>query len=220
MVKALRFGSRFVPLASIPEITYDPPTFVRPSHAGASAFCVIGKLVVDFEVQRFTRRCAATDRELRPGESFYSVLKVEGADVVRYDYASETWQGPPDDALGWWKSEVPDPKANRVHWAPNDIMLHYFQQLTADPNKQDVAYVLALLLIRRRVFKLEASQRSSDGHEELVVYCSKKEQQYHIPVVHPEPERIQAIQQELAATLFAKAEDSGSSSESADHEPQ
>ena len=137
---------------------------------------------------------------------------MEGAEVVRYDYATECWQGAPDDCLGWWKSEVPDPKANRLQWAPNDIMLHYFQQLSADRSTQDVAYVLSLLLIRRRVFKLEANENADDGTEVLVVYCPKNEQQYRIPVVMPEAERIQVIQQELAATLFAKAEDSNAAS--------
>ena len=35
--------------------------------------------MLDFEVQRCTRRCAATDRELKPGETFYSTLVVVGA---------------------------------------------------------------------------------------------------------------------------------------------
>ena len=60
---------------------------------------------MDFEVQRFTRRCAATDRELAPGELFYSVLLAEGAEVVRHDYAAEAWNGPTVRAApGWWKS--------------------------------------------------------------------------------------------------------------------
>ena len=40
---------------------------------------------MEFDVQRCSRRCAETDREFRPGESFFSVLLPEGADVVRRD---------------------------------------------------------------------------------------------------------------------------------------
>ena len=49
---------------------------------------------LDFEIQRFTRRCAATDRPLEPGELCYTVLEVEGAEVVRKDFAASAWTGP------------------------------------------------------------------------------------------------------------------------------
>jgi len=56
--------------------------------------------MIDYEVQRCTRRCATTQRELQPGEIFYSTLVAEGAQVVRHDYSQEAWQGPPEGVLG------------------------------------------------------------------------------------------------------------------------
>ena len=121
--------------------------------------------MIDFEIQKFSRRCASTGRELAPGEAFYSVLVAEGAEVIRLDYSTESWSGAPDDAVGWWKSEVPDPKSNRLQWAPNDVMLHYFQQILAQDNKKEVCYVLTLLMIRRRIFKMEATERDAQGRD-------------------------------------------------------
>lgn len=164
---------------------------------------------MDFEVQKFTRRCAASERELAAGESFYSVLVPEGADVVRQDFAAENWQGPPETALGWWKSEVPDPKANRLHWAPNDVMLHYFKQLQQRDDKNEVAYILALLMIRRRIFKLEATESTPEGHERMMVYCPKTEEEYQVLVCTPTEAQVSQIQQELAELLFAKGEQTG-----------
>ena len=71
--------------------------------------------MIDFEVQRCTRRCAKTDREFKAGEVFYSILVSQGAAVVRYDYSSEAWEGPPEEAIGWWKSQMPDANANKLH---------------------------------------------------------------------------------------------------------
>jgi hypothetical protein len=162
--------------------------------------------VLDFEVQKFTRRCAATDRELRAGDSFYSVLIAQDGQVVRRDYAVDAWHGPPDGALGWWKSQVPDPRANRLYWAPHEVTLRYFQQLIEEPSRGDLCYVLALLMIRRRIFKLEATEVDADGTEVLVVYCPRIEAEYRIPVRHPDVQQVAAIQQELAALLFARAD--------------
>lgn len=162
--------------------------------------------MLDFTVQKFTRRCAASERELKPGEAFYSVLVPEGSDVVRLDYSEQHWQGPPENALGWWKSEVPDPKATRINWAPNDVMMHYFEQLREDPTKQDLCYVLVLLMLRRRIFRLDATETSETGEESLVIYCARNETEYQIPVVSPTAERVEEIQRELSELLFARAD--------------
>jgi len=115
--------------------------------------------MIDYEVQRCTRHCAVTGRELQPGETFYSTLSAAGAQVVRNDYSQESWQGPPEGILGWWKSHMPARDAKKMHWAPNDVMLDLLETLESQPDKQDLRYVLALLLIRRRVVRLEETER-------------------------------------------------------------
>jgi hypothetical protein len=161
--------------------------------------------MLDFAVQRCTRRCHASERELKPGETFYSALVADGAAVVRLDFCEEAWEGPPQDALGWWKSQMPTPHANKLHWAPNDVILHYFQQLGEDPTQADTRYVLALLMTRRRIMRLERSEHDDSGQEQLVLFCPRSENEYHVPVTTPTPERVKAIQDELARLLYADA---------------
>ena len=156
--------------------------------------------MLDFDVKSRGRNCAKLDRPLEPGEKYYSVLIAEGSQVVRYDYASDAWEGPPEKAIGWWKSQVPDHRGNQVHWAPNDFMLHYFEQLESDPEKQDVRFVLALLMVRRRILRMEETDDIDENT--LAVYCQKNETTYHVPAAQPSAERIAAIQEELAALLF------------------
>ena len=159
----------------------------------------------EYEVQRCTRRCHGTDRELQAGEPFFSVLVPERAQVVRHDFSVQAWKGPPDNALGWWKSQMPDPSARKLHWAPNDVMLHYFEQLAQQPERNDIRYVLGLLMIRRRVLRLEESEHDESGGEVLVLYCPRNDKEYQVNVFHPGEKRISEIQAELAQLLFAKA---------------
>ncbi len=160
---------------------------------------------MDFEAPRFTRHCAVTGKELAAGEEFYSVLIAEGAELVRRDYSAQAWQGPPEGAIGSWKSKVPGPNTRRMHWAPNDVMLHLFDELELQPERQDMRYVLALLLLRRRVFRMEGEEQDAQGRGLLVLYCPRREATYKVPVVVPEDPRIQEIQGELARLLFAHA---------------
>jgi hypothetical protein len=161
--------------------------------------------MLEFDVQRSSRHCAETGREFVPGETYYSALIVQRGDTVRRDYSAEAWHGPPEGTLGWWKSQLPEPNARKLHWAPNDVMLHYFEQLDGVTGKQDVRYILALLMIRRRVLRLEHNETDDAGREVLVVYCPRTESEYRVLAATPDSQRANEIQEELAQLLQTDA---------------
>jgi hypothetical protein len=159
--------------------------------------------MLDFDVKRCTRKCTATEQDLKPGEEFYSVLVSQGAEVVRLDYSKAAWDGPPEGNIGWWKSRMPDPNEKKVDWAPSDVILHYFQKLAERPDSADTRYVLTLLMIRRRMLRLEESESADDGTETMILFCPKNETEYRVQVVDPSSDRVAAIQDELANLLFS-----------------
>lgn len=169
-------------------------------------------MLLDFEVQRCARRCAATERALDAGDVCYSVLEINGADVVRKDYCAEAWTGAPETALGWWKCRIPEPTAKKIKLAPNDVLLELFDQLAERPDQQDLRYVLTLLLVRRRVLRVDlasgefAERMDDDGNETMIVNCPKREATYTVMVSMPSGERIDEIQQQLSELLIADAE--------------
>jgi len=165
--------------------------------------------MIDFEIQRCTRHCAATARPLEPGEEFYSVLVSEGGNIIRLDYGLDAWQGPPEGAIGCWRSQIPRLDQHKLHWAPNDVMLHLFEQYESDPSQADTRYVLALLLVRRRVMRLEETEHEGTRSEVLVLYCPRNENTYRVRAVLPDDQRADEIQQELGRLLFAKGEGEG-----------
>ena len=89
----------------------------------------------------------------------------------------------------------------RPHWAPNDVMLNYFERLLDDPAAADARYVLALLLVRRRVLRVESHEQDDVGRPALLLYCARNESQYRVSELLPSPERAAAIQQQLAELL-------------------
>ncbi|PHS03369.1 MAG: hypothetical protein COA78_17865 [Blastopirellula sp.] len=161
--------------------------------------------MMDFEVQRCTRHCAETEREFEPGEPFFSALVQEEAEIVRKDFCTDAWDGPPEETVGWWKSQMPDPKANRMNWAPSDVMLDYFERLENDATRGDVRYILALLMVRRRILRLEDPLDDEDQENQLTVYSAKREKQFQVSIVTPTSARVEEIQNELAALLFSDA---------------
>jgi hypothetical protein len=156
---------------------------------------------MEYEIERSSKSCTATGREFAPGEEFYSVLVAEGSELKRCDYSIEAWHGPPEGAIGWWKSQMPGQHARRAHWAPNDLLLNFFDELGQQPDKQDMRFVLALLLVRRRVMRLEEEQRDDAGQERLVLYCPRRDAQYEVVSMTLDRGRMDEIQQVLAKLL-------------------
>jgi len=161
--------------------------------------------MIDFHLQRCTRRCAALDRELEAGETYFSVLIEEGSDVIRKDYSAEAWEGPPENSLSWWKATMADTSGAKVQWAPNEVLLHYFEQLEERPDKQDTRYVLALLLVRRRLLNLEETQTEGDC-DIFVLTSAAQDREHHVLVVDPSRKRVEEIEQELGKLLFTDGE--------------
>jgi hypothetical protein len=167
---------------------------------------------LDFEIQRSTRRCAATDQPLEPGDVCYSVLEVRGADVIRKDFAQSAWTGPPAEAFGWWKSRVPEPHIRKIRLAPNEVLLELFDQLVEQLESEDMRYVLALLLVRRRVLRLDGPTALGDQPSSLAdvqtmtVFCPARDATYEVTAVMPSDERIEQIQQQLGELLVSGAE--------------
>src|SRR5690242_2349000 len=160
---------------------------------------------MDYEVERCTRHCAASGRELTEGEEFYSVLMAEKREVRRHDYAAEAWSGPPDAAVAWWKSRMPTREAKRGQLAPNEVLLQLFAELEHVPEKADMRYVLALLLVRRRVLREEDVERDDAGGDVMALYSPREETNYRVAVNVPNEQRTEEIQAELARLLYADA---------------
>ena len=154
------------------------------------------------DVPKLSKTCSATHRELKPGEAFFSVLFEESGGVRRLDYAAENWTGPPPNASGWWKSTVPAANEKKVKLAPNEILLELFDQLANQPDKIDVRYVLALLLIRRRLFRYEREEEAETGEKTLVVYSLKQNLTLEIPVAMPNATRLKEVQDYLNSSLY------------------
>ena len=159
------------------------------------------------EIPRCTKFCAATGQEITPGQTVFSVLLEEEGNYKRIDYSQEGWKNRPENSnesashiLGWWKHKLPIAAEKKAKLAPNEILLSLFEQLTEQPDKQELGYVLALLLVRRRVFRLEKEEKATDGQswDKIVIYHPKTDTTHEIFVAVPEQQRIEELQNELA----------------------
>jgi len=156
---------------------------------------------MDYHIEHATRHCATTGREFAEGEEFYSVVDDSGGSLKRQNYSAEAWPGPPADALAWWKCRMPRREEKKNRAAPSQVLLELFHQLADQAERRQLRYVLALLMIRRRIFRLEETTRDARGAESLLVYCPRDEASYQVEAVDLDAAQVQAIQDELSRML-------------------
>lgn len=163
------------------------------------------------EVPRFTRICAETGQEIVPGQAVYSLLLENNDQYIRKDYCVDAWKvrsknlkNPEEKqdmktgrVVGWWKHKVPLPNDKKAKQAPNDILIKIFEDLADRPDKQEMRYVIALLLIRRRIFRLERDKNEN----KMIVYAPKTDTTHEVLAIVPEEEKMDQIQNELMQLL-------------------
>jgi hypothetical protein len=89
----------------------------------------------------------------------------------------------------------------RVYWAPPEVLLSVFQHYLSQGGTADLAYVLALVLIRKKILHIQDSLQANRDDQMLLIDLKTK-QEFQVPVVQLTPQRIQTIQAELNEKLF------------------
>jgi hypothetical protein len=155
----------------------------------------------EYQIQPNTRHCCATGREMKAGEVCYSVLLEEAGKFVRRDYSPEAWQGPPPGAFSFWQGRISAGAAPRRPPIDDELLLDCFARLEsqAEPSRLAFRYVLGLLLLRRKRFKIE-NTRQEGGQEVLVLRCGKGGRH---EVVNPglTDEEMEAVQEDVFQAL-------------------
>jgi hypothetical protein len=158
-------------------------------------------MVVEYQIQPNSRRCAVTGRELQPGQRYYSALVEEGTQLLRRDYSPEAWTGPPPGCFSFWTGKVPPPQDNVKPRFDDELLEECFHRLEGqtDPGRINFRYVVTLLLLRRKRLTLEG--QGPGGADTMIVRCTGGGSRHE--VVNPQlgAEEMQQVQDEVFQVL-------------------
>ena len=120
-----------------------------------------------YDLGRHAGRCHATGEAFEPGDPYVATL-VEREDdeaLDRLDFSESAWSSGarPDRLFAFWSARAPEGKEpERVVIEPGSLLgvLESLAEAT-DPKRVAFRYVLALLLLRKRV--LEPAPGAGDG---------------------------------------------------------
>ncbi|MBM4072502.1 MAG: hypothetical protein FJ271_26770 [Planctomycetes bacterium] len=158
--------------------------------------------MTDYQIEPHTRRCAATGRDLQPGERFYTALLEEGEHFARKDYSSDGWQGPPPGSFSYWTGKVPPAEAAHKARFDPELLMDCFLRLDgqSDPARVNFRYVVGLLLMRRKRLRFE--QAVTDGDiEKVSLRCTRTGARHEVINPRLGEEEMMQVQSEVFKVL-------------------
>lgn len=157
---------------------------------------------MDYQFKSIGKSCAATGQPLQPGTRCHSVLVERNGQMLRLDFSDDGWNGPPEDAIGEWITVVSGDMDQPQEIDPDSLMT-YFEQLCEEPNPahDQMRYVLAVLLLKKKRLRLEGSRTDEDGNNFLQLVGVRGEGDFEIPDQELDEDEINSLEAALPTQL-------------------
>ena len=187
-----------------------------------------------YDIQRPTGQCAFTGRILQPGEAYIAALiEVDPAQLLaaeaaaaaaprnqaaaslgmkRLDIALDVWQEGkrPDRLFSHWKSVVAQPNQKKKLFVDDEVLVGLFRRLegSEQPERQAFRFVLALILMRKRLLRFDGNRRQAlpGGETQEWWTVTPRGEEQALDVLNPglDEEKIQQVAQNLSEILEAE----------------
>ncbi len=120
-----------------------------------------------YEFGRRTGVCRVSGRAIAPGETYIAALiektAEEGEGLDRADFTLEAWESSarPSRLFAFWRATLDSEDSNKPTLIDDESLLGLFEQLegASEPKRLAFRYVLALLLVRKRLLVLAGEKK-------------------------------------------------------------
>ncbi len=167
----------------------------------------------DWKIDRKGTQCGACGKEFAAGETFVSAIWLrepptdEGA-FERKDACPACFEAEEREPFSRWVTRLP-PEKPKGPLLDLGLAREFLLRLVAeaDPERRNVTYVLALLLLRKRRLKLLEQRREGDlAIMTLRVTGTDEGKEFEVPAPEPTAEETEEITAELSR-LFGLGDD-------------
>ncbi|HAI12316.1 MAG TPA: hypothetical protein DCM28_11470 [Phycisphaerales bacterium] len=185
-----------------------------------------------YQIQRTSGICAITERKLEPGEIYIATLvdapleegqkpAKDDPGFVRVDISMQAWdEGKrPEKMFSYWKSTVPEPSKKKKLFVDDSVLFNLLLRLADEtqPQRQAFRFVIALILMRKKLLRYDKSSKQDDGTELWTMtpkldmtkgHMGKWDEKNKLAIIDPhlDEDQIQQVSDQLGQILEAELE--------------
>ncbi|MBT3198428.1 MAG: hypothetical protein HN350_00770 [Phycisphaerales bacterium] len=159
----------------------------------------------DYNIRKTSGQCSECETQLEPGTEFTATVSEGQDELIRNDYCDKCAESLSEEAtkavLCKWRTVVPHPEEKKKLLVSNDLLVNLFERLSdsEEPSKINFRYVLALVLMRKKILIYDRMGVNDEGQEVWSM---------HFKGAGPEPEEQLVIDPKLDEDQIAEVSDS------------
>lgn len=164
----------------------------------------------EYNISRPAGTCGECGKQLQVGDEFVTVVRDADDELSRNDYCMSCWKNPPQgrDVLGVWHSKIPPKQEKKRLFVDDDLLVNLFTRLEGadDPSRINLRFVLALVLMRKRLLSYDGMTRTPDGREMWNMRLRGAEAANSVENPHMDDEKIADVSRRLGEILEGELE--------------
>lgn len=171
---------------------------------------------MEWNIRETSLKCAECEKAFAEGENIHSLLFYEDEEgFVRRDFCQDCVdRAEKDKAFSRWLTVMPKREQPMNRRVRTDIVLDFFHRLEGEEDRKKLCfrYVLALMLMRKKLLRYGGVNRG-DGGEELILSDSRSDAEYRVYDPNLGAEEISYLTQEIGQLLNINLENSDEQSQ-------
>ncbi len=164
-------------------------------------------MVEQRRIEKAAGRCVKSGAAIAEGETYYAALYEDGEGFRREDFSVAAWEGPPEGAYCFFKTRMPVKEKKKRFLVDDDTLMSFFTRLANETQAVRVQFrfVLALLLMRKRLLKYDRTERE-DNQEQWLMRVPKTGETHTVVNPHLTDAEIEGVSRELTVILHGDVE--------------
>jgi hypothetical protein len=147
-------------------------------------------------------QCHGTGVKIEPGQEYFGALVKTEEGLQRRDFCADYWESEKPDVFCYWKTKLPHPDQKKQLFVDDQMLMAFFERLEkeTDPEKVNFRFVLALVLMRKRMLKYEDTV-IDDGREIWRLRIVGDKQVAQVVNPHLDEEQVEQLSSQIGEIL-------------------
>jgi len=118
----------------------------------------------EWEINRPLGQCSGTERKIEYGEEYFAALVETDQGLQRRDFCADYWESQKPDVFCYWRTKLPESGQKKQLFVNDQMLMAFFERLEKETEQEkiDFRFVLALILMRKRLLKYDATRNEND----------------------------------------------------------
>ena len=161
----------------------------------------------EYDIDKTAGRCVVCDEVIAPGEELMATVAEGDEELRRDDYCLACWEAEArddsPDLLGVWRTRVPKAKEKTKLLVDDELLVNFFQRLEGveAPARVNFRFVLALVLMRKKLLVYDRGERGEDGTELWTMHLKGDTAKYFVTDPHLDEEKIADVSRQLGEIM-------------------